>query len=100
MIGETVHPSDGLAVGVYIKRVAGEERATITGVMQRGRTRKMPAAAQQGQIVAEIARFAFPQTDRPVVTHDPFLIVGMNVNRALEGVRPVDHCAVEMRMRD
>ena len=62
--------------------------------------RKVPAAADQCDAIPKLVRVALPQLDRRPLPHDPFLIGGIEMDRAAEGFRPFVHRRVEMRMRD
>ena len=61
---------------------------------------EVPAAADQRQAVAEVERLAVPVLDRRVRAHDPLGVGGVQVDRAVEALRPLDHRRVVVRMRD
>src|SRR6266536_1870619 len=54
----------------------------------------------QRDAVADLAGVAVPEDDRVVGPCDPPAVLGVDVDRRVEGVRPFDHGTVEMRVTD
>ena len=84
--------------------IAGQQRAAAIGAagpVQHGAAGKMAAAADQGQARRDLALVAVPIDDRLIGSHHPRAIVAVQVDRgAAEGAAPLDHGAIEMRVRD
>ena len=70
------------------------------GPMQHAGTGEVAAAADQRRVGREPQRFAVPELDARSLPHDPFAIVGMDMNRHIECLCPLVHRRVEMRVRD
>ena len=102
-VGIAVHEADVRVVGDDLHDVAAQQRAgaaRAVAPVQHGAAREVPAAADERQPVAELARLAFPQLDERVGAGDPALVVGVQQHRAVEARCPVGHPGVVVRVRD
>ena len=86
--------------GIDLDDVAGEQLARALRAVQHRAAREVPAAAHERQPVAELEHVALPVADRGVRSHDPLGVGGVQVDRAVEAVRPLDHAGVVVRVRD
>ena len=84
--------------------IAGQQRAVAVGAagpVQHSAAGKMAAAADQRQARRDLALVVLPIDDRLIGPHDPLAIGGVQVDRrAAERSAPLDHGAIEMRVRD
>src|SRR5215469_3469904 len=60
----------------------------------------MASAASQRHSSRELLAFASPELHVSIGPHYPGAVVGMDVNRAIESVRPIDHHGVKVRVRN
>src|SRR5207342_2879704 len=89
-----------LGDGQNISRANDAAAARSSRPVNDGAARKVPAAADQSDAIPKLKRATLPQLDRRPFPHDPFLIGGMEMDRAAESLRPFIHRRVEMRVRD
>ncbi len=92
-----------LAVRRHIGGVRAADDAApgrAAGPMQHAGAGEVTAAADQRHVSREPQGLAFPELDAWSLPHDPFAVVGMDMNRHIECLGPVVHGRVEMRVRD
>ena len=68
--------------------------------VQDGAAGEVAAGPDQREAMPEIERLAVPQRDRVVGPHDPLGVLAVQVDRAVEVVRPLDHARVVVRVGD
>src|SRR6266851_1520371 len=96
-----VHEADPPAVRDHRQDVAGEERPAVTvGPVQYLAAGEVDADVDERQPVADLAGVTIPELDRGVGARDPLAVGGVDVYRGVEGMGPLDHRAVEVRVAD
>ena len=87
-------------VGDHLDDVARQQLPAARGPVQHRAAGEVPAAAHERQTIAELEHVALPVADRGVGAHHPLGVRGVQVDRAVEAMRPLDHARVVVRVRD
>ena len=97
------HEADFPPVRQQLDDIAGQQRAAPLGTvapMQHGAAIEMAGGIDQGDAVGQRVGWAGPEMQRGVRPHDMGAVGFVDPDRALEGVRPLDHRRIEMRVRN